>query len=91
MDNIIAKKFNFQLDTKLVKALKDKSFMCYNTDDIELLIDIVEKNDKKKTNSKGDILKEYHEYLVSDVRYWIADNSYGVTIYVLPIGRNADY
>ena len=45
---------------------------------------------KKKTNSKGDILKEYHEYLVSDVRYWIADNSYGVTIYVLPIGRNAN-
>ena len=53
-------------------------------------IDILENNDKKKTNSKGDILKEYHQYLVSDVRYWIADNSYGVTIYVLPIGRNAN-
>lgn len=44
-------------------------------------IDILENDDN---------LKEYHQYLVSDVRYWIADNSYGVTIYVLPIGRNVD-
>ena len=53
-------------------------------------IDILEDNDKKKTNSRGDVFKIYHQYLVSDIRYWISDNSYGVTIYVLPIGRNVN-
>jgi hypothetical protein len=52
-------------------------------------IDIREDNDKKIANIKGEILKEYHEYLVTNVHYWIADNSYGVTIYVVPVGRNA--
>lgn len=53
-------------------------------------IDILEDNDKKKTNSSGDIFKIYHQYLVNDIRYWISDNSYGATIYVLPIGRNVN-
>ena len=52
-------------------------------------IDILEDNDKKKTSSKGDVLKEYHQYLVRDIRYWVNDNDYGVTIYVVPIGRSA--
>lgn len=54
-------------------------------------IEIWEDNDKKRTNDKGIILKTYHQYLVSDVRYWIADEKYGVTVYVIPIGRNLGY
>lgn len=55
-------------------------------------LDIWEDNDDKKTNSKGEILKEYHHYLVTDVRYWIHDNFGGISvggisIYVIPIGR----
>lgn len=53
-------------------------------------IDILEDNDEKKTNYKGEVLKEYHQYLVNDVRYWISNNNYGVTIYVLPIGRKVN-
>lgn len=51
-------------------------------------IEIWEDDDKKRTNDKGIILKTYHQYLVSDVRYWIIDEKYGVTVYVIPIGRN---
>lgn len=57
-------------------------------------IDIWEDNDDKKTNEKGEILKEYHSYLVTDVHYWIqGDNcrahgdSGGASVYVVPIGR----
>lgn len=52
-------------------------------------IDILEDNDRKKVNLKGDILKEYHQYLVRDIRYWVNDSDYGVTIYVVPVGRSA--
>lgn len=52
---------------------------------------IWEENDKKTTNSSGVVLKESHQYLVNDVHYWISDSSYGVIIYVLPIGRNVNY
>lgn len=51
-------------------------------------IEIWKDDDKKRTNDKGIILKTYHQYLVSDVRYWIIDEKYGVTVYVIPIGRN---
>ena len=51
-------------------------------------IDICEENDEKRTNSKGKILNEYHQYLVTDVHYWISDNAYGVVVYVVPIGRS---
>lgn len=54
-------------------------------------LEISEENDRKQTNSEGVILKEYHDYLVTDVRYWIADNKYGLTIYVVPIGRCVKY
>lgn len=50
-------------------------------------IDILEDNDKKKTNAKGEVLQEYHQYLVTDVRYWLAHNNHGITIYVVPVGR----
>ena len=52
-------------------------------------IEVSEDNDKNQINSKGKILKEFHQYLVNDVRYWISDNNYGVTVYVVPIGRSA--
>lgn len=52
-------------------------------------IQIMEDNDLNKTNSKGIILKEYHDYLITDIKYWIgAKDNYGVTVYVIPIGRN---
>lgn len=53
-------------------------------------LDILEPCDSKRENCNGEILKEYHQYLVTDVRYWINGNDFGVQIYVLPIGRNAD-
>jgi hypothetical protein len=53
-------------------------------------IDISEENDEKKTNSKGEVFKTFHQYLVTDVRYWIGENSHGVTVYVVPIGRSVN-
>lgn len=53
-------------------------------------IDILEDNDNKTTNSRGEVLKVLHQYLVNDVNYWISDNAYGVTIYVVPIGRSVN-
>ena len=38
----IAKKYAFELETKTVKPLKDKSFTCYNTDTIKLEIEVME-------------------------------------------------
>lgn len=51
-------------------------------------IDILEDNDEKKTNPDGAILQEFHEYLVTDVRYWINGDNGGVSVYVVPIGRH---
>lgn len=51
-------------------------------------IQILEDNDEKQTNSNGVIFQEYHDYLVRDVVYWVADNNYGVNVYVIPIGRS---
>lgn len=53
-------------------------------------LSVLEDNDKKRTNVKGEVLKEYHDYLVTEVFYWIANNNYGVTIYVIPIGRSVN-
>ena len=43
----LAKKFLFKLDTKSVKVLKEKSFVCYDTDTIKLVIEILENDDYK--------------------------------------------
>ena len=43
----IAKKYAFELETKIVKPLKDKSFTCYNTDTIKLEIEVMEESDYK--------------------------------------------
>ena len=53
-------------------------------------LSVLEDDDKKRTNVKGEVFKEYHDYLVTEVFYWIANNSYGVTIYVIPIGRSVN-
>lgn len=57
-------------------------------------IDIMESNDSGRTNKNGEVLKEYHQYLVTDVHYWMVDDwisdgeKFGVNIYVIPVGRN---
>ena len=43
----LAKKFLFKLDSKSVKVLKEKSFVCYDTDTIKLVIEILENDDYK--------------------------------------------
>lgn len=73
---------------KLVKEFKDTNFPIPRINEI---IEILEPNDAKKTNQNGDMLKEYHQYLVTDVHYWIAsEDFYGVSVYVLPIGRSVN-
>ena len=55
------------------------------------ILELLEDNDKKIANSNGKVLKEYHQYLVTNIHYWINDTlDYGVTIYVVPIGRSVD-
>lgn len=53
-------------------------------------IDVLEDNDKKRKNFDGKIIREYHQYLVTNVCYCISDNDYDVTIYVVPIGRSVN-
>lgn len=53
-------------------------------------IEILEDNDKKRMNAKGEILKEYHDYLVTDVKYRIIPNGNYVEVYVIPIGRSME-
>lgn len=71
---------------RLVKEFKDTNFPIPR---INETIEILEPNDAKRTNQNGEVLKEYHQYLVTDVRYWIGHNDrYGVNVYVVPIGRS---
>lgn len=42
MYNSIAKKFQFQLDTKSTKIYKEKGFVCYDTDSISFAIEVLE-------------------------------------------------
>lgn len=51
-------------------------------------LDICENNDENLKNEKGMILKEYHKYIVRDIRYWFVDDSNGIDIYVIPVGRH---
>lgn len=55
-------------------------------------MDILEKTDDKEwkdaKDANGNPYKEYHQYLVTDVRYWVGDDSFGINIYVVPIGRS---
>ena len=54
-------------------------------------LELFEDNDKGTTNSKGEILKERHQYLVTNIHYWVHNDNYGVTIYVVPIGRSIKF
>ena len=51
------------------------------------ILELFEYNDRKISDNET-ILKEYHQYLVTNIHYWVSDNNYGVVIYVVPIGRN---
>lgn len=51
-------------------------------------LDIYEDNDEDLQNEKGMILKESHEYLVRDIHYWFVNDSNGINIYVIPVGRH---
>ena len=44
----LAKKFLFKLNTKSVKVLKEKSFVCYDTDTIKLVVEILENDGYKE-------------------------------------------
>lgn len=50
-------------------------------------VEILEDNDKGRTNPSGTVFQEYHQYMVTDVRYWVSGERFGVNIYVVPIGR----
>ena len=58
----IAKKYAFELETKTVKPLKDKSFTCYNTDTIKLEIEVMEESDYKcldEFDTKVEVIYSY--------------------------------
>lgn len=56
----LAKKFLFKLDSKSVKVLRDKSFVCYNTDTIKLVIEIIENDDYKDLyDSRIEVIYSY--------------------------------
>ena len=56
----LAKKFLFKLDSKSVKALRDKNFVCYDTDTIKLVIEIIENDDYKDLyNSNIEVIFSY--------------------------------
>lgn len=70
----------------LVKKIEDPNFPIPR---IGESIDILEKTDSLDwKDANGDPFKEYHQYLVTNVRYWIGNDSFGVDIYVVPIGRS---
>ena len=58
----IAKKYAFELETKTIKPLKDKSFTCYNTDTIKLEIEVMEESDYKSLDefeTKVEVIYSY--------------------------------
>ena len=56
----LAKKFLFRLDSKSVKVLKDKSFVCYDTDTIKMVIEIIENYDYKNLyDSNVEVIYSY--------------------------------
>ena len=58
----IAKKYTFELETKTVKPLKDKSFTCYNTDTIKLEIEVIEGTNYKcldEFDTKVEVIYSY--------------------------------
>lgn len=66
----------------------------HDEDGCDLMIKEISNDDKFPIPRIGETLEilensrgSYHEYLVTDVRYWINESRYGVTVYVIPIGR----
>ena len=59
-------------------------------------ISIMENCDDGRKNQNNEILQEYHDYLITDVKYWFAwdkddKSKKGVEVYVVPIGRELKY
>lgn len=72
------------------KLIKEIDYENFPIPRIGEYLDIWEENDKKSKNGNGEIIKEYHEYLVTNIRYWLNDTKMGVFIYVIPIGRSVE-
>ena len=68
-----------------IKEIEDSNFPIPR---IGESIEILEDNDYGEKNTRGNFLQELHTYEVKDIKYWINDNNYGVTVYVVPIGRS---
>lgn len=72
----------------LIKEFKNTSFPIPR---IGESLEILEPNDAKRINKNGKVLKEYHQYLITDIHYWIIDEEKNeVSIYVVPIGRSVE-
>ena len=75
----LAKKFLFKLDSKSVKALKDKNFVCYDTDTIKLVIEIIENDDYKDLyNSNIEVIFSYPNGESLPIKQTMGDG--GITI-----------
>lgn len=70
----LAKKFLFKLNTKSVKILKEKSFVCYDTDTIKLVIEILENDGYKELyNSNIEVIFSYPNGESASIKQTMAD------------------
>lgn len=88
MDNVLAKKFSFQLDAKSTKMYKEKSFVCYDTDSIELSIAVYEDGTLKiLRDSRVEIIYSYPNEGLESIRQTMDNGGIYVsqsTIRILP-------
>ena len=68
-----------------IKEIEDDNFPIPR---IGETIEILEDNDEGFKYTNGGVCKVYHTYYVTSVNYWVGDKKYGVTVYVVPIGRS---
>ena len=93
MENLLAKKYNFQLNSKSAKILRDKSFVCYNTDTIKFIIEIYEDDDYKELgDSQIEVVYSYPNGEVENpIRQKMEDGGIEITadstIEIIPKGN----
>ena len=80
----IAKKYAFELETKTVKPLKDKSFTCYNTDTIKLEIEVMEESDYKCLDEFETKVEVIYSYPNGEVATPIKQTMEEVGIEIIP-------
>lgn len=74
MDNVLAKKFQFKLDAKSTKMYKDKSFVCYDTDSLKWVIEVLEEDEPKSLgNSEIEVVYSYPNKENGAVKQVMAD------------------